>query len=87
MAHEHTPSSALPAAGSEVHGRTLATNLLLALRPGQWTKNLLVFAGLLFSMKLFEPVAVVRAIDVMARPRAATRAQRRAVLRSRLIVM
>src|SRR5262249_29885945 len=32
----------------EVPGRPIALNLLLSLRPGQWTKNLLVFAGLLF---------------------------------------
>ena len=51
MAH-HIPSSALPASGSQVHGRSLATALLLALRPGQWTKNLLVFAGLIFGQKL-----------------------------------
>lgn len=61
MTHEHTPSSALPAAGSEVHGRTLATNLLLALRPGQWTKNLVVFAGLIFGQKLLIPADVATA--------------------------
>jgi 4-hydroxybenzoate polyprenyltransferase len=32
------------------------------LRPSQWTKNLLVFAGLLFGMRLFVPSAVVRAL-------------------------
>ncbi len=51
MAH-HIPSSAPPDSGSQVHGRSLATELLLALRPGQWTKNLLVFAGLVFGQKL-----------------------------------
>lgn len=58
MAHEHTPSSALPRAGSQAHGRSLATNLLLALRPGQWTKNLVVFAGLIFGQKLLNPADV-----------------------------
>jgi 4-hydroxybenzoate polyprenyltransferase len=33
---------------TQVPGRPVALNLLLSLRPGQWTKNLLVFAGLLF---------------------------------------
>ena len=28
---------------------------LISLRPGQWTKNLLVFAGLLFGKRLFDP--------------------------------
>ena len=60
MAH-HIPSSALPASGSQVHGRSLATALLLALRPGQWTKNLLVFAGLIFGQKLLIPADVVTA--------------------------
>jgi 4-hydroxybenzoate polyprenyltransferase len=34
--------------------------LFVALRPRQWTKNLLVFAGLLFSRSLFDPVSVGR---------------------------
>ena len=29
----------------ETPGRGMAANLLISLRPGQWTKNLLVFAG------------------------------------------
>lgn len=60
MAH-HIPSSALPDSGSQVHGRSLATELLLALRPGQWTKNLLVFAGLIFGQKLLIPSDVATA--------------------------
>ena len=42
--------------------RPIALNLLISLRPGQWTKNLLVFAGLLFGKRLFEPSAVWRAV-------------------------
>ena len=41
--------------------RSSAVALLVSLRPNQWTKNLLLFAPLLFAVKLFEPVAVVRA--------------------------
>ena len=41
--------------------RSTAVNLLLSVRPGQWTKNLLVFAGLLFGLKLFNPPAVFAA--------------------------
>src|SRR5437867_5888 len=37
---------------NRVPGRPVAFNLLLSLRPGQWTKNLLVFAGLLFGNAL-----------------------------------
>src|SRR3989454_6463203 len=51
---------------SGVSGRPFALNLLNALRPGQWTKNLLVFAGLLFGMQLFVPSAVLRALAAFA---------------------
>lgn len=53
MAAEQFSSKAVPAtAGADSHDRALAINLLLALRPGQWTKNLVVFAGLIFGQKL-----------------------------------
>ena len=48
---------AAPAARS-ARRRPLALNLLLSLRPGHWTKNLLVFAGLLFGQRLLDPRAV-----------------------------
>jgi 4-hydroxybenzoate polyprenyltransferase len=35
--------------------------LVVLLRPGQWTKNLLVFAGLIFGRELFDPSSVARA--------------------------
>lgn len=38
------------------------TAFLRALRPHQWTKNLLVFAALLFSKHLFEPEPFIRAL-------------------------
>jgi 4-hydroxybenzoate polyprenyltransferase len=47
---------------SGVSGRPFALNLLNAVRPGQWTKNLLVFAGLLFGLQLFVPSSVLRAL-------------------------
>lgn len=40
--------------------------LLVALRPDQWSKNLLVFAGLLFGLQLGNPAAVGRAIAAFA---------------------
>jgi len=45
----------------EPAARSLGVNLLVSLRPSQWAKNLLVFAGLLFGLRLFDPVAVGRA--------------------------
>jgi 4-hydroxybenzoate polyprenyltransferase len=62
MARKYSPSSAVPdTSGTQVRGRSLATNLLLALRPGQWTKNLVVFAGLIFGQKLLNPADVATA--------------------------
>ena len=48
---------------SVVSGRPLVLNLFTSLRPSQWTKNLLVFAGLIFGRKLFVWSAV---LEVMA---------------------
>jgi 4-hydroxybenzoate polyprenyltransferase len=50
-----TPAAAVP-------GRPAVVSLLLSLRPGQWTKNLLIFAGLLFGKKLFDARAVADAM-------------------------
>jgi 4-hydroxybenzoate polyprenyltransferase len=41
--------------------RPLLFNLLLSLRPGQWTKNLFVFGALVFAHKLDDPAAVLKA--------------------------
>src|SRR5438876_765033 len=56
-----SPVAAPGPALDAVRGRSLALNLLLSLRPAQWTKNLFVFAGLLFGLKLFDPNAIVDA--------------------------
>jgi len=45
-----------------VPGRSTVFSLIISIRPGQWTKNLLVFAGLLFGLRLFNPVAVIDAV-------------------------
>jgi 4-hydroxybenzoate polyprenyltransferase len=44
-----------------VGGRSLAMHLLLSLRPSQWTKNVFVFAGLVFSGRLRDASAVTTA--------------------------
>ena len=53
-----------PHHGSGVAARSLPFNLLLSLRPSQWTKNLIVFAALGFSERLllFDPRAVAYAV-------------------------
>jgi 4-hydroxybenzoate polyprenyltransferase len=53
-------------AGSDVQNRSLATNLLLSLRPTQWTKNVIVFAGLIFSERLLDPRAATHAMVAFA---------------------
>jgi 4-hydroxybenzoate polyprenyltransferase len=50
-----------PSTGRRPAGRSTAANLLVSVRPGEWTKNLFVFAGLLFGQRLTDPSAVVRA--------------------------
>ena len=45
----------------EASDHSLAYNVLISLRPRQWAKNLLVFAGLLFGLRLFDRAAVGRA--------------------------
>jgi 4-hydroxybenzoate polyprenyltransferase len=49
-----------------VPGRSLALHLLLSLRPGQWTKNLVVFAGLLVGKRIFDAAAVGEALAAFA---------------------
>src|SRR5579862_9895335 len=64
-----TPSNlALPetppgkVAGAGVSGHSILYNLFLSLRPGQWTKNLLVFAALIFAVRLFDVAAVAASV-------------------------
>ena len=45
--------------------RSLAADLLVSLRPDQWTKNLIVFAGLVFGERLLEPGAVARSFATL----------------------
>ncbi len=40
----------------------MVTDLLASLRPAQWTKNLLVFAGLIFSQGFLHPVLIGRVV-------------------------
>jgi len=61
-----SPVAAPGTAIDAVPGRSLALDLVRSLRPAQWTKNLVVFAGLLFGRKLAEPAAVLDALAAFA---------------------
>jgi 4-hydroxybenzoate polyprenyltransferase len=54
------------AAVAVVGHRAFVTNLAISLRPQQWTKNLLVFAGLIFAQRLFDPRALTTSIGAFA---------------------
>jgi len=58
-------SSSVATSGTAHHAvseRSRALHIFLSLRPAQWSKNLLVFAGLLFGRRLFDPAAVLEAV-------------------------
>jgi 4-hydroxybenzoate polyprenyltransferase len=67
MARSTSSNVAVP--GASVHevpeGSTIL-NLLISVRPAQWTKNLLIFAGLLFGHRLFTPGSVFAAVAAFA---------------------
>ncbi|HEY6358617.1 MAG TPA: decaprenyl-phosphate phosphoribosyltransferase [Vicinamibacterales bacterium] len=54
------------AAVTVVGHRAFVTNLVKSLRPQQWTKNLLVFAGLIFAQRLFDARALTTSIGAFA---------------------
>jgi 4-hydroxybenzoate polyprenyltransferase len=62
-----SPVAASGTATGAVPGRRLALHLLFSLRPGQWTKNLVIFAGLLFGRRLFDADAVLAAVAAFVR--------------------
>jgi 4-hydroxybenzoate polyprenyltransferase len=47
-------------------GRPLALNILLSLRPSQWTKNLIIFAALIFGQRLLDVSAVLTSLAAFA---------------------
>jgi 4-hydroxybenzoate polyprenyltransferase len=56
------PAAAPGDAGSAVPSRSLARALLAELRPGEWVKNVLVFAGLVFGKKFDDGGAIADAV-------------------------
>ena len=64
MARTTSPKVATTGASIRAEpGRSTVLCLLISVRPGQWTKNLLVFAGLLFGLQVFNPAAVADVIS------------------------
>jgi len=47
-------------------GRPLPVGLLLSLRPSQWTKNLIIFAGLIFGQRLLDARSVLQSVAAFA---------------------
>ncbi len=70
MARSTLRSNRGTAAGvvTDIQARTRpwVLELLLSLRPAQWTKNALLFAGLIFGGKLLQPDAVITAAEAFA---------------------
>jgi 4-hydroxybenzoate polyprenyltransferase len=67
MARSTSPPVAISGTSvNAVPGRPITLHLLVSLRPSQWTKNLLVFAGLLFGRRLFNGWAIVEALSAFA---------------------
>jgi 4-hydroxybenzoate polyprenyltransferase len=64
MARRTSPEEPAPGASRDGGAgiRSAASLLFHSLRPGQWTKNLIVFAGLIFGLELFDVHAVGRAV-------------------------
>lgn len=67
MARSASPNLSVPdpSLAAEL-SRSTASNLFVSLRPQQWTKNLLLFAGLVFGRRLFEPAAALAALQGFA---------------------
>ena len=61
-----SPVAASGTANPAVPGRSLALHLFLSLRPAQWTKKLMVLAGLMFGRRLLDAAAVLDAVSAFA---------------------
>jgi 4-hydroxybenzoate polyprenyltransferase len=55
-------TQSLASSASASRSRLGISGLIVSLRPEQWTKNLIVFAALIFGQRLFDPAAVGRSL-------------------------
>src|SRR6185295_8487442 len=61
-AHKMTMASVPPTPDTPERPRSTISLLIRSLRPEQWTKNLVLFAGLLFGLRLFDVTSILRSI-------------------------
>jgi 4-hydroxybenzoate polyprenyltransferase len=61
MAHSSFPDI-VNGAASRTRPRALVFSLFVSLRPAQWTKNLIIFAALLFGQRLFDTRALAASV-------------------------
>jgi 4-hydroxybenzoate polyprenyltransferase len=68
MARPISPEHTVPGAPDKGGAGSRSTAVLLfhSLRPEQWTKNTIVFAGLIFGLELFDRTAVLRSLLAFA---------------------
>ena len=62
MARHTIPESIARSASSPAAARPVASSLLASLRPSQWTKNLIIFAALMFGQRLLDPHALLYSV-------------------------
>ena len=61
-----SPVAAPGSAIGAVPARSHVLQIFYSLRPAQWAKNLVIFAGLIFGRRLFDPVALINAVSAFA---------------------
>jgi len=66
MAHHTIPEPVEQALPPPAASRPVALGVLSALRPSQWSKNLIIFAALIFGQRLLDPRSIVYACGAFA---------------------